>query len=645
VSGTTARTFTLDVNDVGVHTINVWIRESGMSFDKMVITNDPNYIPAGLGPDPSPFGSNELPTALQPVVTPGDGVYFESVAITMSTDTPGASIYYTLDGSIPTTSSNLYTGEFALYQNASLTAAAFKDGYNRSVLTKREYNVLVPPPELTHYWRFDEAQGATSFADLTGGLNAQCTNCPASVIGNINSGLQFNGTTHEASVPANVSFDWTANSSVSFELWIQKDTACATPEVILGRNDELSGLQWWVGCENDKAAFHLIDTNGDGSGAGAIGTTNITDGNWHHIVAIHDGFSNENSLYVDGTLEATASVAYTGSFASAVADVNIGWLNSSTTDYHFSGVIDEIAIYDRVLAKDQIDQHVLDGTLGLHRGFYGGIDPIKIMPLGDSITARTGYRPNLYFKLSDAGYFVDFVGNGSDAGGLHDRDHEGHSGYTPAQIAASLNTWLSTTQPEVILLHIGTNELDLLGVEDILNIIDAFDPNITVVLARIINRATYDQATTDFNVALESMAQDRINQGDKIIIVDHESALDYAVDMSDNLHPDASGFRKMATVWFEGLLRFIPNTLSVTPQIYSTPVTTANLGANYQYQVVSIGFPSSNFQLLDAPSGMVIHPDTGFVSWTPTVSGTFNVTIEAANSTGSATQSFSIVVN
>ena len=43
----------LNVATAGVHTINVWMRESGMVFDKLVLTTNPAYVPTGAGPTES----------------------------------------------------------------------------------------------------------------------------------------------------------------------------------------------------------------------------------------------------------------------------------------------------------------------------------------------------------------------------------------------------------------------------------------------------------------------------------------------------------------------------------------------------------------------------------------------------------------
>lgn len=44
------RSGVINVATIGAHTINVWMRESGMIFDKIVLTNDASFVPTGVGP-------------------------------------------------------------------------------------------------------------------------------------------------------------------------------------------------------------------------------------------------------------------------------------------------------------------------------------------------------------------------------------------------------------------------------------------------------------------------------------------------------------------------------------------------------------------------------------------------------------------
>ena len=221
-------------------------------------------------------------------------------------------------------------------------------------------------------------------------------------------------------------------------------------------------------------------------------------------------------------------------------------------------------------------------------------DIIKIMPLGDSITNGTqsthfsGYRGPLWTKLStDGGYNINFVGDlqtGSEYQVIDPTfivDHEGHDFYTTVQIANDVDSYLTSNATDIILLHIGTNDVkDLTSssdpvidqtvakVSDILDNIDTYSLDIKVIVARIINHSTSDptskrNTTTSFNSKLETMLQNRIASGDNIEIVDMENdaGIDYTEttgDMFDRLHPNDSGYDKMANLWYEKLKTIIP---------------------------------------------------------------------------------------
>ena len=69
-----------------------------------------------------------IATVASPVISPDAGVYDDEVEIEISTSTAGASIYYTTDGTTPTSASTLYEGTFRLTASATVTAVAIKDG-------------------------------------------------------------------------------------------------------------------------------------------------------------------------------------------------------------------------------------------------------------------------------------------------------------------------------------------------------------------------------------------------------------------------------------------------------------------------------------------------------------------------------------
>ncbi len=180
---------------------------------------------------------------------------------------------------------------------------------------------------------------------------------------------KIDGVDDEVSASADDTFDWGASDSFTIEYWM-KTQAAATPsdnQVIVGRDDSSSQLHWWTGLWGDSrtAAFILIAASGDGADSAFFirGTTDLKDGNWHHVVAVRDNSSGQNILYVDGSEEDAKTVTYTTGFESGTAALNIGWLNLSG-HYRFNGTLDEVALYDRALTAEEILQHY---TAGLTR--------------------------------------------------------------------------------------------------------------------------------------------------------------------------------------------------------------------------------------------------------------------------------------
>jgi len=278
---------------------------------------------------------------------------------------------------------------------------------------------------------------------------------------------------------------------------------------------------------------------------------------------------------------------------------------------------------------------------------------IRIMPLGDSITEgvygsslNIGYRRPLYLSLTAAGCDVNFVGG--MAAGIptdFDRDHEGHSGWRADQIRDNVYDWLNNNPADIVLLHIGTNDItggneDVAEVNDILNEIDEYSQDITVVLAAriILRNDTKNPQTIAFNDAVEAMAAERITNGDDIIIVDMEDALTYPDDLADAVHPNDSGYNKMADVWYDALIDYF------TPVITSTPIANGTVGTLYTYDVNATAYPDPNYILLEYPPGMTIDSDTGLIQWNPPSGNSYHVSVEARNDIADTNQSFTITI-
>jgi lysophospholipase L1-like esterase len=199
--------------------------------------------------------------------------------------------------------------------------------------------------------------------------------------------------------------------------------------------------------------------------------------------------------------------------------------------------------------------------------------PVRIMPLGDSITAAPGcWRAYLWNRLQNAGHTnIDFVGSTSDGGSCnpgfpYDFDHEGHSGFSITGIADQnqLPPWLTAARPDVIVMHLGTNDMwgghiplqnKITALTKLVGQMRTNNPSMKIVVARIIPMSpsgcpTCAPDVVAFNNALPAWAAGLTTAQSPIVLADVWTGFDLAVDTFDGVHPVTSGFVKMANSFF-----------------------------------------------------------------------------------------------
>ena len=107
-----------------------------------------------------------IPALAPPTITPNGGSYISKVGVTLTAPDNNAAIYYTLDGSLPTSSSRLYSGPFNLTSNATVSASAFEANSNNSVAVSTLF--LVQPMSFTSESFLPNQQFQMGFSGVTG---------------------------------------------------------------------------------------------------------------------------------------------------------------------------------------------------------------------------------------------------------------------------------------------------------------------------------------------------------------------------------------------------------------------------------------------------------------------------------------------
>ncbi|MBM2615569.1 GDSL family lipase [Actinoplanes sp. LDG1-06] len=194
--------------------------------------------------------------------------------------------------------------------------------------------------------------------------------------------------------------------------------------------------------------------------------------------------------------------------------------------------------------------------------------PLKVMPLGDSITwgsgsadsrvgNRTGaltaggYRIDLRARLAAAGLDVDFVGSRQAGPPGTDRDNEGHPGWRIDQIAANVDGWLATYRPDVVLLHIGTNDMaqnrsvaaSAARLSALIDQIRAARPDAAIFVQKLVQGHVEPEKSriAAYNTAIPGIVA---TKDDNVHLVDQSSI--GGLSEFDDLHPNDDGYAKMA---------------------------------------------------------------------------------------------------
>ncbi len=96
-------------------------------------------------------GSNPPQSASTPTFSPSPGTYTSAQTVTLADATPGASIYYTTDGSSPTTSSTLFSSSspIAISTTTTIEAVAVASEYSQSAVATGAYTFTASGPSIS----------------------------------------------------------------------------------------------------------------------------------------------------------------------------------------------------------------------------------------------------------------------------------------------------------------------------------------------------------------------------------------------------------------------------------------------------------------------------------------------------------------
>lgn len=205
---------------------------------------------------------------------------------------------------------------------------------------------------LISYWTFDKANiDGDTVKDVFSENDGTLKGNPKVVEGKIGQALEFDGDDY---------VDFGAPDSLNIDPPL-------TVSMYINNKDETASFIWQGGANTGSTKNYIYVRNDGGMNVGqwppgggdlnSPGGILETRGEWYYITAV---FDDQYLLYVDGSLEGELkSEVYSGPNPSA-------WLLGTrlfpaNAVYYFIGLVDELAVYDRALSEDEINQNMNAG--------------------------------------------------------------------------------------------------------------------------------------------------------------------------------------------------------------------------------------------------------------------------------------------
>jgi N-acetylneuraminic acid mutarotase len=288
-----------------------------------------------------------LPPPPAPSFNPPPGTYYGGQSVSISEAEPYATIYYTTDGTTPTSNSPVYSGAVPMQATGTLNAIAVVSG-GASTLTSGTYTILPVPPNTWTFVRGDPTN--PNDAGVYGLLGtALAPNQPGGRVGSA-SWMDGSGNLW---IFGGYGADTYGNLGYLNDLWeyqpgpqIQDGEWVWMGGSTTGNQDGIGGAQGQPGVANvpgaRQSAQSWVDSNGNFwlfGGLGVVGSNFVTPLSdlWKFDILLHQwtwvgGSITSNQAGVYGTLGTPASGSMPGSRYGAV-----GWKDSSGNFWLFGG--------------------------------------------------------------------------------------------------------------------------------------------------------------------------------------------------------------------------------------------------------------------------------------------------------------------
>jgi hypothetical protein len=230
-----------------------------------------------------------------------------------------------------------------------------------------------PPSGMVAWWPLDETLGTVSH-DISGiyNNNGTCLNGPVPGQGKVKAGLFFDGIDDYVEAPDQSELNF-GTSNFSIDTWIKTSFETGEQSIVDKRRRAYTADIRWGYCFFLHEGFLSLEL-ADGADYPAISYSDyitgwpsgyVADGFWHHVaVTVRRQSATGIKFYVDGVqLNPSIPCDRQGSITNNIP-LRIGRQSNNYPTHLFSGILDEIEMFNRVLSPVEISSLYNAGSAG-----------------------------------------------------------------------------------------------------------------------------------------------------------------------------------------------------------------------------------------------------------------------------------------
>jgi hypothetical protein len=290
----------------------------------------------------------DQPLVAAPHIFPSAGIYTSAQTVYFTEATQGATIYYTTDGSVPTSASRVYRGSFAVSRSTTITAFATKSGYRDSGVASDNLVINLPVPgpvipdtaqKITQIqqmpnWRMkhDPVTGGTAAGTMSIVGSPTLSGGTAQFITTYSNwgGILYSVTYGKDSAPKNFVYDaqvYIAPGSELSNLEMDNNQVLANGDTVIYGFQCSGNSGFWEYTENSSGAHWLKSDQ-------PCNPMHWDTGKWHHIQVSYSRDDSGNvtyhSVWVDG-VEQPINKTVNSNFA-------LGWATVLIANFQVDGL-------------------------------------------------------------------------------------------------------------------------------------------------------------------------------------------------------------------------------------------------------------------------------------------------------------------